>query len=756
MRSWLLVMFAALAFVLEPCMAQPPAPLAGYSPADSAAERKWEAAFQGIPQAANIDHYDKYLSAWPHNAGTTRDHENAQWILAKFKQWGWDAHIETFYVLLPWPKERLVELVSPTTFKASLQEPAIPVDPTSDQQKQQLPTFNMYSADGDVTAPLVYVNYGMKADYDELARLGISVKGAIVIARYGEGWRGLKPKLAAEHGAVGCLIYSDPRDDGYWRGQVFPAGPWRPREGVQRGSVMDMIIYPGDPLTPGIGATKNAKRLPLKDVKTLTKIPVMPISYGDAKPLLAALGGPVAPDNWRGALPLTYRVGPGPAKVHLKISFDWGIRPIDDVIAKIPGAQDPDEWVIRGNHHDAWVNGAQDPLSGLTAELEEARAIGELLKQGWRPKRTIVYCAWDGEEPALLGSTEWVEEHQGDLEQHAAVYVNSDSNGRGYLEASGSPALQNLIDQVAETVNDPEKNISVEKRLRFRRISQAKTDAERQSLRTSPELKIGVLGSGSDYSAFIDHAGIATLDLGFGGVSQGGIYHSIYDDYYWYSHFGDPGFVYGRTLAQVAGVAVIRLADADLLPFDVKDLAAAVASYANQLRTDVTNERNAIREHDLEVSSGVLEAASDPRRHLPAPKLEAAVPFLNFAPLENAVSNFERSADAYHKALARAEAGGGEALSGGSLAELNRSLIDTERDARSAEGLPDRPWYKNELYAPGLYLGYGAETLPAIRQEIEAKNWKAADAQIAAVSQVLEREAALIQTATGQLEHTIH
>lgn len=756
MRFVFFAILAGMVLMMQPGLAQAPAPLKGYSPAHSQSEREWESRFKAIPEAANIDEYDKYLSAWPHNAGTARDHENAQWILNKFQQWGWDAHIETFYVLLPWPKERLVEMVSPTTFKASLEEPPVAGDATSSQQKEQLPTYNMYSADGDVTAPLVYVNYGTEADYKELASMGISVKGAIVIARYGQVWRGLKPKLAAEHGAVGCLIYSDPRDDGYWQGDVFPKGSYRPDEGVQRGSVMDMITYPGDPLTPGWGATKNAKRLPLKDARTITKIPVLPLSYADAQPLLAALTGPVAPEGWRGALPITYHVGPGPAKVHLKVLSDWGIRPIDDVIAKIPGSTEPDEWVIRGNHHDAWVNGAQDPLSGLSAELEEARALGELVKTGWKPARTIIYCAWDGEEPAMLGSTEWAEEHAAELQQHAAAYINSDSNGRGYLAASGSPSLEAFIDGVAGGIKDPEKGISVERRLFLQRIVTAKTAAERAKLRKEAELKIGVLGSGSDYSPFVDHLGIASLDLGYDGEDGGGIYHSIYDDYDWFSRFGDPGFVYGRTLAQTVGVSVMRLADADLLPFDFEDLAKATADYVKQVQTDVTNERNRIREQDLEIADGAYEAAADPRQRHVLPKIGTPPPFLNFAPLENSLANLERSAKSYRAALDHSEADGGTPLAGTSLNAVNQILMGSERALTLPAGLPRRPWYKNELYAPGFYLGYGAQTLPSIHEEIEQKNWAQADKEIIVVSKVFDREAALVQSAADALAQAVH
>jgi N-acetylated-alpha-linked acidic dipeptidase len=543
---------------------------------------EWETKFRSSIDKENIRENDKRLSAKPHHLSSPYDKENVEWILARFKEWGFDAKIETFDVLFPTPKERLLEMVGPTTFTAKLREPAVQGDPTSDQQSEQLPTYNAYSVDGDVTAPLVYVNYGIPSDYEELARRGISVKGAIVIARYGASWRGIKPKVAAEHGAIGCIIYSDPRDDGYFRGDVFPKGPYRDKDGVQRGSVMDMPIYPGDPLTPGIGATKDAKRLDIKDVKVFTKIPTLPISYGDAQPLLESLGGPVAPESWRGALPITYHIGPGPAKVHLKVAFNWDLVPVRDVIARIPGGVYPDEWVIRGNHLDAWVNGAEDPVSGISAELEEARVLGEMLKQGWKPKRTIIYCAWDGEEEGLLGSTEWVEAHADELAQKAVLYINSDSNGRGFLGVEGSHTLQKFINGVARDIQDPERGISVWKRSQLLQISRARTPEDRAEIRREPDLRIGALGSGSDYTAFVDHLGIASLDLGYGGEDGGGIYHSVYDDFYWYTHFSDKDFSYGRALAQTCGTAVLRVADTDLLPFDFADFTDTMQRYLSQ------------------------------------------------------------------------------------------------------------------------------------------------------------------------------
>ncbi|MBV8731887.1 MAG: M28 family peptidase, partial [Acidobacteriia bacterium] len=434
-------------------------PLTGYAAAASKAERDWETKFRAIPDPANLRAYMQRLTARPHHLGSPYDKDNAEWILARFREWGLEAKIETYDVLFPTPKQRLLELVAPVRFMAKLEEPTVAVDPTSSQHDEQLPAFNTYSIDGDVTAPLVYVNFGVPEDYEMLDRMGVSVKGAIVIARYGASWRGIKPKVAAEHGAVGCLIYSDPHEDGYFRGLDYPNGPFRPKDGVQRGSVMDMPVRPGDPLTPNVGATKDAARIPLDQVETLTKIPVLPISYADAQPLLAALAGRVAPEPWRGSLPITYRVGPGPARVHLKLAFNWDRKPLYNVIARIPGATDPDEWIIRGNHHDAWVNGASDPVSGASALLEEARSFSELLRQGWRPRRTIIFTVWDGEEEGLLGSTEWAEDHAEELRRKAAVYINSDSNNRGYLAVEGSHSLEKFINGVARDITDPETRL---------------------------------------------------------------------------------------------------------------------------------------------------------------------------------------------------------------------------------------------------------------------------------------------------------
>ncbi|HUE03875.1 MAG TPA: transferrin receptor-like dimerization domain-containing protein [Bryobacteraceae bacterium] len=719
--------------------------LRGYSPESARGEHDWEVTFRAIPSTQNLHDYMQRLSARPHHVGSPYDKDNAEWILAKFKQWGLDAHIETFEVLFPTPKSRALELVAPEHFTAKLAEPTVPGDPTSGQHNEQLPTYNAYSIDGDVTAPLVYVNFGVPEDYEQLDRLGISVKGAIVISRYGGSWRGIKPKVAAEHGAIGCIIYSDPHEDGYYAGEVFPQGPYRPRDGVQRGSVMDMPIYPGDPLTPGIGATEGAKRISIKDAQTLTKIPVLPISYGDAQPLLAALTGPVAPEAWRGALPITYRVGPGPARVHLKLEFNWDMKKIYDVVARIPGSPYPDEWILRGNHHDAWVNGADDPLSGTVALMEEARAFAELGKQGWKPKRTIIYCVWDGEEEGLLGSTEFAEEHDAELRRHAAMYINSDSNSRGFLGMGGSHSLEKFINGVARDIEDPEKQMPVWNRDSLERIARAPA-AEKDEVRKRSDLRIGALGSGSDYTAFIDHLGIASLNIGFGGEDGGGIYHSVYDDFYWYTHFSDGDFIYGRALAQTAGTAMMRFADADLLPYDFTNFADTVHRYVDEVQKLWKTESDEIRERNKELEEGLFSATADPRRTSLPPPPAVQPPFLNFAPLENGSAALTRAAEHYDKAVHKAK------LDKPGIETVNEKLVQTERALTLPDGLPGRPWFQHQIYAPGLYTGYGVKTLPGVREAIEQKNWEQAGEQIVRVGQALEKEAALIEEAAAGLE----
>jgi len=730
-------------FAIATQAADSPHVLRGYSSQSSTSEMQWEEKFKQIPQQDRLRENMRRLSARPHHVGSPYDKDNAEWILAQMKSYGLDAKIEMFDTLFPTPAERSLELLEPLKYKAKLEEPALEVDPTSNQKSEQLPTYNAYSIDGDVTAPVVFVNYGSPADYEELERMGVSVSGAIALARYGLTWRGIKPKVAAEHGAVGCLIYSDPHEDGYFQGDVYPKGPMRPPFGAQRGSVMDMPTYPGDPATPGVGATPEAKHLPLSEIKTLTKIPVMPISYEDAEPLLSHLSGEMVPPAWRGSLPFPYHVGPGPAKAHLHLKFNWDRKPLYDVIVKIPGSKYPDEWVIRGNHHDAWVNGAGDPVSGASPEMEEARALGELLKQGWKPDRTIIYCFWDGEEPGLLGSTEWAETHADELKAHAVAYINSDGNGRGYFRAEGSHSLESFVNGIAKDIEDPETKMTAWKRARLADISRAAGPMKTEA-RTRPDVRIDALGSGSDYTVFTDHLGIASLNLGFGGEDAGGgQYHSIYDDFYWYTHFEDTDFAYGKALAQTAGTMMMRLADAGILPFKFTNFADTIHLYITQIKELDTTQRAHAKELDAEIEEGVYQALVDPKKKMVPPVKEPIPPYLNFAPLDNAADDLTRAAEAYEKAFTAAPMQGSAAL--------DAKLMKSERLLTNSEGLPNRPWFQNLIYAPGFYTGYGVKTLPGVREAIEQKRWTEADQQIVRVAKALQDEADLLDEATKDL-----
>jgi N-acetylated-alpha-linked acidic dipeptidase len=723
--------------------ADAPATLRGYPQPAAASEVQWEKKFRDIPQPDRMRDSMRRLTARPHHVGSPYDKDNAEWLLAQIKSYGLDAKIETFDTLFPTPLERSLELTEPVKYKAKLEEPALPEDPTTNQKSEQLPSYNAYSIDGDVTGPVVYVNYGTPADYEQLDRMGISVSGAIVLARYGESWRGIKPKVAAEHGALGALIYSDPRDDGYNRGEAYPRGPMRPPFGVQRGSVMDMPVYPGDPQTPGVGATPDAQKIPLNQVTTLTKIPVMPISYEDATPLLQNLSGDTVPDTWRGGLPLTYHAGPGPAKAHLHLKFNWDRKPLYDVVVRIPGSKYPDEWIIRGNHHDGWVNGAADPVSGAVAEMEELRAYSELLKQGWKPERTIIYAFWDGEEPGLLGSTEWAETHAKELQQHAVAYINSDGNGRGTMAAEGSHSLENFVNGVMKDIIDPETKMTVWQRKHLADISRA--PAERKAaLRSRPDMRLPALGSGSDYTVFTDHLGVASLNLSYGGEDPGGgQYHSIYDDFYYYTHFMDTDFAYGKALAQTAGTMVMRLADAEVLPFRFTNFADTIHTYITEIKKVADDQRNEIRERNTEIEDGTFAALKDPKRKMNPPTRQPVPPYFNFAPLDNAADELTRAADVWEKAITAA---GDKAP-----ASVNAKLIQSERTLIDAAGLPNRPWFENLIYAPGFYTGYGVKTIPGVREAIEQKRSQEVDQQMIRVARALQNEADLLDAAAKEV-----
>jgi N-acetylated-alpha-linked acidic dipeptidase len=720
---------------------------------ESVLERKFDA----LIQPNDLSHWMKLLAAEPNQVGSPHDKANAQRILAWFKDWGWDSHIETFEVLYPTPISETLELLGPTPFKATLQEPPIPGDSSATTTEPALPAYVEYQGDGDVTAGLVYVNYGMQDDYSTLERLGVSVKGKIVIARYGSGWRGLKPKLAQDHGAIGCVIYSDPAEDGYSVDETYPSGPMRPPHGIQRGSVADMQLYPGDPLTPGVGATKDAKRLKISDAPSILKIPVLPISYADAQVFLGSLAGRVVPPGWRGTLPITYHVGPGTAVVHLAVKSDWGLKPIYDVIATLKGSNFPDQWLVRGNHHDGWVFGASDPLSGQVALLAEAKAIGELVKQGWRPRRTIVYTSWDGEEPMLLGSTEWTETHAAELKNKVILYINSDTNSRGFLSVGGNHDFQHFVNEIAADVIDPETGVSIGQRLRARiRVDALEPDAKdnikaeaKVAADPDKDFLIEPLGSGSDFSSFLQHLGLPVLDVSFNDEGETrGVYHSRYDTFEHHSRFADPNFVYDAMLAKTVGSMVLRITESSTPVQRATGFADAVSNYLDEVKK-LANDRR----EKAETQAGLLrdrayQLAADPTKSSGLPTRLEPVPHIEFAALEDAVDRLRRSAKAYDDALAKNVS----ALSGARLTRLQMLMGDIDQTLVSDVGLPGRSWYKNLIYAPGRFTGYGAKTLPGVREAIEDQRWADASRYAKLTADVLNAYSDRLDKATAVLK----
>ena len=737
-----------------PAIAAEPPPLLGFSTTSSQAERALEAKFDANLSNEAIRARLKDMSSQVNNVGSPHDKANAEASLAWFKAWGWDARIEVFDVLYPTPISETLELGGPAPFTATLKEPPIPGDASSNAT-DGLPAYVAFAADGDVTAPLVYVNYGMPEDYQTLARMGVDVKGKIVIARYGGGWRGLKPKLAQEHGAVGCIIYSDPADDGYGLGDVYPKGAWRNEHGIQRGSVLDMPIEAGDPLTPNIGATKDAKRLPLSEAKGIMKIPTLPISYGDAQHFLTAIEGQAAPRRWRGQLPIVYKIGQSSAPVHLAVKSDWGQKPLYDVIAVMKGREHPDEWVVRGNHRDGWVMGAFDPLAGNVAMLEEAKSIGLLAKTGWRPKRTIVYASWDGEEPGLLGSTEWAEAHDAELKAKAVLYVNTDTNGRGVFGAEASYSAQKLVDQVVADVKDPETGASAGERARaaiqVQALAPDATEEQKRRARdmaAGGDLAIGDLGSGSDYTPFVQHLGIASINFEFGSESeQGGVYHSLYDDFEHFERFGDPTGAYSVAMSQTAGRMVLRAADAEIVPLQFGDLAKGVAGHLEELHKLADAMRLHSEALDKAIDAGAFTLADDPTRKWVAPEREDAAPAIAFGPLDAAVDRLKASAARYDAAAADAAE-----LTPDRRAQVDAILLGVEQSLTDERGLPGRPWYKHLIYAPGVLTGYGAKTIPGVREAIEGRRWSEADDYAARTAQVINACSDRLDKATALLK----
>jgi len=703
----------------------------GFSDARAKSQLDWEKQFDAALSGKDQDTWMQFLTSRPHHAGSPQGKANADYMVNLFRFWGYQAQLEEYHVLFPTPKTRLVELLGAKPYKLKLEETSFPEDQYTGQKSEQLPPYNAYSADGDVTAQLVFVNRGVPADYEELARMGVEVKGKIVIAKYGGSWRGIKPKVAYENGAVGCLIYSDPEDDGYKRGDVYPEGAYKPGHGVQRGSVMDMPVYPGDPLTPGIGAVKEAKRLSREEAITIMKIPVLPISYEDALPLLQSLKGPVVPDAWKGALPITYHAGPSADQVHMKLEFNWDLKPLYNVIAKLPGSEYPDEWIIRGNHHDGWVNGAADPISGMVSEMDEARAIGALVKKGFKLKRTLVYCAWDGEEPALLGSVEWTEHHQEELRQKAVAYINTDGNSRGFIGAGGSHTLETFFNEVADQVMDPQTGVSIKER----KYAKAMVDADpagRSKLLGNKTIRLSALGAGSDWSGFLQFLGIPSLNLGFGGEGGGGEYHTIYDTYTHFTRFKDPGFQYGVALSKTTGRLMMRLANADVLPFEFNQFSKTIHEYAGELKTLIDQMRTNTETENKMLSENLYQLAKDPTIPYVVPGPKDLVPYLNFSNLENALVQLKNSAEEFQKS-----SGAALSLSPDKQKELNQLLYQIEKSLLQPEGLPRRPWYKHQIYAPGYYTGYGVKTMPGVREGIEQRNFREAQQNIEILGKTL-------------------
>jgi N-acetylated-alpha-linked acidic dipeptidase len=733
--------------------------LAFASPAPSD-EAALERNFDALIHPDDLRDWMKLLAAQPNHVGSPHDKANAEQILTWLKGWGWDALIETFWVLYPTPISESLELVGAQPFKATLQEPPIPGDSSATATDPALPAYVAYQGDGNVTGGLVYVNYGMQDDYKTLELLGTSVRDKIVIARYGSGWRGLKPKLAQDHGAIGCIIYSDPADDGYSVDKTYPSGPMRPSQGVQRGSVVEMSLYAGDPLTPGIGATKNAKRLKISEAPTILKIPVLPISYADAQVFLAALGGRVAPQAWRGALPITYHLGPGPAVAHLAVKSDWSLKPIYDVIAIMKGSTYPDQWVVRGNHHDGWVFGATDPLSGQVALLAEAKAIGELVKRGAQPKRTLVYTSWDAEEPMLMGSTEWAETHASELKKKVVLYINSDANERGFLEVGGNHDFQHLVNEVAAEVIDPETGVPIGQRLRAKMRIAALAPSAKEHVKAEAKIAadagkdfpIEALGSGSDFSVFLDHLGVPVLDVGFGEEGESsGVYHSRYDTFEHHQSFVDPGFVYDALLAKTVGWLVLTVADADVPAQRATGFADAVSDYFDQVKKLADNKREEAETQAKLLRDRAFQLAADPTKSNGLPTVLDRVPHVEFAALEDAVDRLKRSAKAYDDALAK----NASSLAGARLGRLQALMFNIDQVLAPDVGLPGRSWYKNLIYAPGRFTGYEAKTLPGVREAIEDQRWADANRYVKLTADALQAYSDRLDQATVVLIGTL-
>ena len=658
-------------------------------------ESTYENKYLSIPNPDSCKRNLFILTQQPHIAGSANDSLLAVFVKSRLEKYGIPAEIVTYYVYLPYPVSETLEIIQPQRQTLDLNEKGWEWDKDTHNSQIVMP-FNAYSPSGDITGQIVYANYGLPEDYKVLSSLGIDVRGKIMLVRYGKSFRGIKVKVAEEHGAAGVIIYSDPADDGYMQGDVYPRGPMRPWSAVQRGSVQDLTVYPGDPLTPGYASTKDAKRIPLNEVKDIPKIPCIPISYFNAEKILSGMAGPVVPHDWQGGLPLTYHIGPGGTEVHLKLVMDYQIRPIWDVIGTIRGSTYPEQEVIVGNHRDAWVYGAVDPNSGTASLLETARGLGELLKDGWRPQRTILLCSWDGEEYGLIGSTEWGEQNADQLSKDAVAYINIDAPVSGnHFGSSAVPSLDRFVMNVTKSVNDPKTGKSI---FESWFADQNKNYyEEHHSVPDTASTKLGRLGSGSDFTVFLEHIGIPSFDFGFGG--QYGVYHSMLDDFYWMEHWGDPTFEYHATVARILGIAAMRLADIRILPFEYSDYAQAIVGYLDERQKSA---RKIEQLEKVNFDSVVSEARQ-------------------FAWITHLVDSLISTVK----------------INDRQVAEINKRLMLAERLFIFKDGIPKSNWFKHEIYAPGLYTGYASQPLPGIARAIEARNADLLQKEISIVRNIL-------------------
>jgi N-acetylated-alpha-linked acidic dipeptidase len=692
---------AGAALLSAQSLGTPGTRIRGFSAQAAKAELAREDQFKAMPSATVAEADFDVMTAEPHHTGSPYEIKLADYVSDQLKSFGFDVSRHEYDVLIPWPGERRIDIVAPEPVQLQVEEETLPGD-TWAAMPGILPAYNAYSPSGDVTGDVVYVNFGIPADYETLQRLGVDVKGKIVLARYGGSWRGIKPKVAAEHGAIGCIIYSDPHEDGYFQGDAYPSGPFRGPGMIQRGSVMDMPRYPGDPSTPDRPSKPGVERLPLDRIETFAAIPVQPMSYRDATEILTRLTGPVAPDGWRGALPLTYHIGPGPARVHMALHMDYGQRRLIDVAGRLTGAIAPDEWIIVGSHRDAWTFGASDSVSGHVSMMSVARAMGQMMRDGWKPRRSIVFVSWDGEEQGLLGSTEWVEDLATELKAKAAVYVNRDAGAGGLnFNASAVHSLTPFVHELAQSIQPAGSTKTLYQGWLERLREQAAPNDP--PIRTPA---VGALGSGSDYTGFLDHLGIASLDMGLNGRGGDGTYHSTYDNPSWFKKFIDPSFSHSVLAAQVTGLALLRLADADTLPLDYESYGRQILEYLGEIEQQATK-----------ASPGGAKR-------------------VDFAALRKAADDFAKAGGAVR---ARTESLLGGTPSPSALADINRRLMLAERDLIEPAGLPDRPWYRHVIYAPGLYTGYGVKTIPGVREAVDAGNYARAAEQAQIVVRALQR-----------------